>query len=283
MELKKNTICIICNEEQRSFNQLHRHVQLQHSLDIETYYIKLLHGGIQPTCACGCKEPVTFFKNTRSFGVYKQGHISRIKNNWGHNKDVLDKSHQTMREKRAKGEHPAWNKGLTKETDERVAAYSKVCSKNILEDDDERKKRSIQMANQRASGNILTLYGPDTSRWKGGTSSLNAAVNSSNQLYKEWKFPKLQAANFKCTRCSSTQDLCVHHDKEKMSTIIHLHVEKMGYDASTSSHELKTTVIEAIVDYHIKNDVSGIVLCYACHELEHNSLNFKKQQSLIQH
>ena len=131
------------------------------------------------------------------------------------------------------------------------------------------------MTDQWRDGNLYALYGPDHPNWKGGTSALNASVNADNRLYHLWKFPKLSAANFQCTRCNSSKDLCVHHDKEHMSTIIHKIKGELHYDASTSNHDLKRVVIEKIVDYHLQNDTSGVVLCYSCHEQEHASLNFK--------
>lgn len=272
MDLKNKTECIICSTEQHSFTKLQKHVLTEHNLLSEHYYVQLLHNGIHPVCSCGCGELTTFFKNTRSFGEFKRGHISRIKNNWGHNKEALDKSHQTMREKRLDGECPAWNKGLNKETDERVAAYGKSQSQNFT--DERREILSNRMHTQRLNGVIPTLRGSKHSQWKGGTSSLNGLAHSNHRLYQMWKFPKLKAANFVCTRCTSTKNLCVHHDKELMSDVIHNIVKKFDYDDSTSTHEQRNIIVDAIIDYHIENNVSGVVLCYQCHKKEHASLNF---------
>lgn len=228
--------------------------------------------GVEPTCQCGCGTSVKFHSLSRGMSKFAPGHQSRVNNNWGHNARALDNSHQTMREKRKQGECPAWNKGLTKEIDERVASYGKSQTKNLT--DARRFRLSNKMRQQRLSGNIPTLYGPDSSQWKGGTSSLSAECHGDSRLYKEWKHPKLVEASFKCTRCGLTKDLCVHHDKERMSSIIHLMVEKFGYDATTSSHELKMQVINAITDYHVEHDVSGVVLCKVCHTKEHPNLNF---------
>lgn len=266
--------CPNCELRIDTLFKFQNHCVKKHKLDIRRLYIDMFLGGKEPTCACGCGKNVKFHSLSRGMSKFIPGHQSRVNNNWGHNKEALDKSHQTMREKRAEGEYPAWNKGLSKETDERVAAYGRKSHETFQNDVEECMKRSKRMTEYRLSGVVPTLYGPDHPNWKGGTSSLNAAVNADNRLYKEWKFPKLKAADFKCVRCGLSKNLCVHHDKERMATIIHLHVERLGFDATSSDHDLKRKVIDGIVDHHIRENVSGLVLCYTCHEKEHASLNF---------
>ena len=93
---------------------------------------------------------------------------------------------------------------------------------------------------------------------------------------------------FKCTKCGKQGNgggiLQVHHDKERFSEIVNSHAEKLnwyqelqdaGYDLTNDNIILlKTKISEAVMDYHIKNDVSGIVLCKFCHKKEHKSYNF---------
>jgi len=275
---KKTHICQLCSAELLGYSTLYKHAEEIHCMSARQYHaLEQFPGGIEPTCACGCGEAVSFFQATKTFGRMKRGHISRIKNNWGHNKDALNKSHQTMREKRARGECQAWCKGLTKETDERIASYAKTCSSTIRSNAEEIEQRAERMRRHRLDGTIRSLYGPEHPQWKGGTSSLSGECHGDNRLFKEWKFPKFKAANFKCTRCYSTKNICVHHDKEKMAEIIRMFVSEMKYDNSIINYELKKKVINAVIDYHIQNNVSGIVLCFECHEKEHGYLNYRRK------
>lgn len=200
--------------------------------------------------------------------TYVKGHLQRVKNPWGHNKKALEKSIETRRKNDLFNHNPTWNAGLTKETDERLKKLGQTIS------DRHGEEYSKRMTENRLNGTIPTLWGPDHPQWKGGTSSLSAECHGDGRLYAEWKYPKLKAAGFKCGRCGSTDRLCVHHDKERMATIIHRMVEKFGYDGSVSSHEEKCRVVEAVVEYHLQNDVSGEVICHGCHEEEHPGLNF---------
>lgn len=59
-----------------------------------------------PLCACDCNNPVTWNKDKKCWNIYIKGHYS---------KEIR---------KRKKGNIP-WNKGLTKETDERIAKQAK--------------------------------------------------------------------------------------------------------------------------------------------------------------
>ena len=265
--------------QKNTWLELHQHAVDEHQLTPRQYHalIQFPPHGIEATCACGCGSQVAFFLNTRTFGKYLRGHISRIKNNWGHNEKVLEKSHQTMRKMRADGLYPTWTKGLTKETDERLAALGRKVSKTLLSNPEKRLKLSQNMKINRLNGTIPTLYGEDHPQWKGGTSSLNAECHGDRRLYREWKYPKLKAANFRCTRCDSDDNLCVHHDKETMSSIIHKLVIDFSFDLPNETHERKTQIINAIISYHIDNDVSGVVLCHDCHKNEHPSLNFVSQ------
>jgi hypothetical protein len=51
----------------------------------------------------------------QGYSDYVQGHVARIKNNWGHNEKALKKSQEKRREMWENGEIQPWCKGLTKE------------------------------------------------------------------------------------------------------------------------------------------------------------------------
>lgn len=134
------------------------------------------------------------------------------------------------------------------------------------------------MRQQWEDENIVSLRGADHPRWRGGVSHLSAHCHASNKLYREWKFPKLQASGFKCSRCgksgSDNVKLHVHHDKEHMSDIIKRFSAAFGYEGREDQQGMKESIAEAVASYHVDNNVSGIVLCDECHKGEHPSLNF---------
>ena len=202
-------------------------------------------------CKCGCGDTV---KNE-----WSKGHYSRVHNNWGHNPKAIENSAKTRREQFKNGERTVWNDGLTAETDERVANNGKQVSKAFIQD---RKDRySKIMKKNRLDGTVPTLYGKDSSQWQGGTSPLSARVYASNKLYKEWKYPILKKAGFKCKECGSSKDLHIHHNKEMMNEIL-------------KKFTGKSNPVKKVVDYHVHNKISGVVLCYKHHKKQHPSLNF---------
>jgi len=202
-------------------------------------------------CKCGCGDTV---KNE-----WSKGHYSRVHNNWGHNPTAIENSAKTRREQYKNGERKVWNDGLTIE-DERVA-NNLINAHKWVRSKEGRKLRSENMKKNRLDGTVPTLYGKDSSRWQGGTSPLSARVYASNKLYKEWKYPILKKAGFKCKECGSSKDLHIHHNKEMMNEIL-------------KKFTGKSNPVKKVVDYHVHNKISGVVLCYKHHKKQHPSLNF---------
>lgn len=266
--------CPQCDYTSEKLISLSVHFRKRHGT-AKDLYVQLNCDGKVPVCKCGCGVETHFADITRGFSDFIQGHHSRVHNNWGHNEKALEKSHAATRERYAKGEIETWCKGKTKETDERLAELGRKASATIRANARERKNRSDKMKVQWQTKNIVTLYGPAHSQWNGGTSSLSAYCHGNRKLYTEWKFPKLQAANFSCSKCGSPKDLCVHHDKEQMADIIRRHAEEFGYEGQDDVG-LKSAIAESVAEYHVRNKVSGVVLCYDCHKFEHESLNFPR-------
>ena len=202
-------------------------------------------------CKCGCGDTV---KNE-----WSKGHYSRVHNGWGHNPTAIENSAKTRREQYKNGERKVWNDGLTIE-DERVA-NNLINAHKWVRSKEGRKLRSENMKKNRLDGTVPTLYGKDSSRWQGGTSPLSARVYASNKLYKEWKYPILKKAGFKCKECGSSKDLHIHHNKEMMNEIL-------------KKFTGKSNPVKKVVDYHVHNKISGVVLCYKHHKKQHPSLNF---------
>ena len=279
--------CPFCDKAFIRFKSFfRRHLEHTHNIDVEAIeykelmvecdakmttndiYLKYVLSGKIPLCKCGCGEKVNNFRSGKGY-VY--GHAIRVHNNWGHNPSALAKSQETRKQMLRDGEIEIWNTGLTKETDERVRLCGEKASQLFT---DERKQRySNTMKRNRLDGTIPTLYGPDHSQWKGGTSGITAMIYANNTLYKQWKFPILKRDNFTCTSCGSTENLHVHHDDITMSQILHEYKDAFqDYDHEDFTH--KKQIAEQVVSHHVNNNIPGITLCKSCHKEHHNNLNF---------
>jgi hypothetical protein len=215
-------------------------------------------------CACGCGVEV---KNK-----WVRGHHSRV-NNISKRNDVREKRRQNFVEMHAEGKFQPWNKGLTTE-DPRVAANGLARSRAYTPE--QRQIRSASMSAARKNGTIPTLRGPRHSQWKGGVSRIAQRMRGSHQLYKSWKLPILQRDRFLCCDCgrgSPKVKLQVHHDREKFGDIVQRCLFSLFPD--TTSREMTfdevTIVIDAVVQYHTQNDVSGRTLCEQCHSNAHSA------------
>lgn len=268
-----NMLCPNCDLEFGSFTSVSLHFRNKHgtSKDLKEILRKRLvderHGGVEPTCKCGCGKVPKYRGHVIGYNEYILGHVARVNNNWGHNKPVLEKSQETRRGMYKRGEMRLWAKGLTKETDERLAAYGRKGSNTIRSKPGELEKRSERMRKNRLDGTVPTLYGKEHSQWKGGVSAFQQLVRS--HLHRHWVFPKMKLANFKCCQCQSNQFLCVHHDQERFASILHKAVKELGEPGD--DFDKKSKIADWVVDYHMKNDVSGIVLCEECHNKIHEA------------
>lgn len=263
-------ICSYCDEKLLSLSV---HFRGQYHKTSKELYILLFCNGVEPTCACGCGNKVKFHSIAVGFSQFCPGHQSRVNNNWGHNKKCLLKSQEVRRQMHKNHEIKIWNKGLTKETDERLAEYGRKGSETINSNPELLLLRSERMRENRLNGTIPTLRGEDHSQWKGGTSSLQALVRS--HLHKVWTYPKFKNADFCCEQCNhSSSDgviLNVHHNGETFSEILqkaikHYDEQKVEYD----DIQYKALVCDWVCQYHIDNNVSGIVLCEDCHKKIHS-------------
>lgn len=278
--------CPTCPESYDKLISLSIHFRKGHKKTAKDLVVALLYGGQEPTCRCGCGEKVKFLDITRGFSDYAWGHQSRVSNNYC-TKEIQGKSQATKREMWKNGELVAWQKGLTKETDIRIALYGKQSSATILGNKEELYNRSERMKKAHEDGLIVQKTGSDHHWWNGGCSPLTTICHANPRLYSEWKYPKLLASGFACTRCEMSSakggHLHVHHNKETMASIIHKIAGDCGWGErhfalrETSDEEtqgLKHKISETVAEYHIQNKVDGVVLCESCHKQEHARLNF---------
>ena len=262
--------CLKCeNVEFKSYTSLSRHMGRTHKMDTTQFYVDYNLKGIWPLCKCGCNGETKWSPELKGFREYCQGHQSRIHNNWGHNQIAIDKSAETRRQQYASGERKVWNEGLTKETNKSVKLSGDLRSQAYTQEIKD--EYSDRMRENRLSGIIPTLHGKDHSQWKGGASSINVLARARKKLYTDWKYPILIRDGFKCVKCGDNKNLHIHHNKETMSDVIRLLIVD---DMEPKTFEEKEMIADAVVDYHIKNKVSGITLCGECHNKIHPSLNF---------
>jgi hypothetical protein len=280
----KNYKCPLCSYSYEKLISLSMHFRRLHHKTAKDLYIALYCNNVEPLCKCGCNEPTKFLDTTRGFSEYQWGHASRIHNNWGHNPIAIQKSIVTKQERAGTGCYTSWRKGLTKETDERLRATGAKGSITIQSNPEELKRRSERYKQNWLSGAFVPLQKEKHSQWKGGVSPLSSLCHSNRKLYTEWKYPLLKAAEFKCSVCGDAKELNVHHDQQTFAEILHLVAKE--YDWPVSIREkfiesnpeillLKEKIPDAVAEYHIKNNIHGIVLCIKCHKKLHKNLNFK--------
>lgn len=263
--------CPSCNLDFKSYTATSLHYRNKHGTSSELKEIMRLklieekHGGITPTCKCGCGGTPKYYDYDRGYVEFVRGHQSRVSNNWGHNKEGLLKSQDVRREQIASGDWKPWNKGETKETDERVAALGRAGSHTLKTDPDCQRQRSEHMAKQWKKGEIIPIKGAAHSQWKGGVSSVQQLSRS--YVYNVWTYPKLLASGFTCQKCGSKNDLEVHHDGERFATI--LQKARVALGDVTEDFASHQAYARWVADYHLDNQVSGVTLCVECHDRAH--------------
>lgn len=279
--------CPKCQYENENINSMRIHCQKSHDIPSQEMYDLLVRNGEpRPTCKCGCGKETKWRGLGPGYQDFVVGHHLRVMQNPHvyRTENGFKEAGRKRSEMYKTGEMVAWVKGKTKATDERLAAYGKKGSKTKLANLEQRVQTSERMKTNRLNGTIPTLRGDKHSQWKGGISPFYAYCHGDKRLFELWKYPKLLATNFSCENCGiqnkkgSPVSLHVHHDKIKMNIIMKLCMQRFGYDDKLHKEDFvfKRKVIDAITDFHLENDVSGIVLCEVCHEKEHPKLNFSK-------
>lgn len=219
-----------------------------------------------PFCACGCMRPVK-----RHTSKYLQGHHARV-NNISKRADIREKRRESMKKRHENGIMPEpWNKGKKAHDDERIAAYGRARSASFTEE--EKRQRSETMRENWKTGKIVPLSGLDHSQWNGGTSSITQRIRGNSQLYESWKRPILKRDEWKCRHCGRTVELVVHHNQERFAEIVKKCLFALYPDALERelTWEEQGEIVKRVVFYHVQNDVSGITLCWDCHEKVHQN------------
>lgn len=119
--------CPLCDLQSKQEARFYSHLLAVHSVDDpEACYVQHVLGGIRPTCQCssGCPEPILWKGWKKGYtSRYVRGHNARIDTVFGR-PEFVEQSVKKRLQGFAEGRYRVWNDGLTKETDDRVAAMS---------------------------------------------------------------------------------------------------------------------------------------------------------------
>jgi hypothetical protein len=263
---------------------LSHHWSRAHKLSQKDLYLTLNNFKQEPTCKCGCGEEVKFLGSVKGFCEYKRGHISRVANNFQTEKSVTN-SKATRKRMHQAGEIKIWNSGLTKETDKRLEDLGNKTREWLERCPEERIKKSERMKRQRREGITVSPSGPESGGWKGGISPLSIVCRANTSLFRNWTRKHMERTRFSCEKCGKDKtQLEVHHDKETFAEILHKFANQFKWvenvslsvgdiESNPELYDLKYEISDAVAEYHITNNVSGLVLCKTCHKDLHQSHN----------
>lgn len=115
-------MCPTCKFTTKRNTTFAEHVQTQHNMNVQQLWDQTYDG--PKSCGCGCGETTTFIDWKRGYNKVIIGHNGNIVAVYGEEK-ALEISEKRKAKLIGK---TGWSKGLTKETDERIAARSEATS-----------------------------------------------------------------------------------------------------------------------------------------------------------
>jgi len=142
--------CYFCKREFETKGGLLTHVSVKHKIKHDEYKVLTEHNNVWPICKCGCGEKVNWSGELKSFCDYKRGHISRIHNNWGHNKKAIEKSSNTRKKLASDGKWKVWNDGKSYE-ELKGKEWSDNFTKQISDDKERNSKISKSLKGKKKS------------------------------------------------------------------------------------------------------------------------------------
>lgn len=170
-------------------------------------------------------------------------------------KNNCEKANKTRNDLIKEGKLIVWNKGLTAKTDERVKKYTEIMKKERKGKPNFKNRKPIEQSKAKCRGHFRHLF-------KKG-------------LYIDWIYPIMVRDNFVCVRCGSNKNLEVHHSVKPYREIfdecvleLNLNIEDwMKWD-----NKIIEDLHKLILKRHELNN--GITLCKNCHCLVDN---YRKQ------
>lgn len=172
--------CPFCDFKSRQEPRFYKHLETLHDVsDMETcYFERVLNLKSPPTCECSseCNEPLKWWGWMKGYpSKYVRGHNARVYTVFSD--PLVAKANAKKRiESNKQGKWNAWNKGLTKETDERVAQsaqnISRTNQRKMAEGDDLnwRKKypKKAKLVAKKQSETLRKTYKNGYSNWNAG-------------------------------------------------------------------------------------------------------------------
>ena len=156
-----------------------------------------------------------------------------------------------------------WNKGLTKETDKRVASMAKK-PKNFVKGYVPWNRGKTNIFSEKTLKSMRTRRGKKHWNWKGGITSLNAAIRALPE-YKQWRDDTFQRNNYTCQRCDKRgSDLEAHHN---IKPFIELLQEFLQEYNQFSPFEDQDTLVRLAMKWQPFWTAEGQTLCKDCHNL----------------
>lgn len=118
-----------CGQEPKFY----AHLASAHDVTPQEELVRVRYGGVHPTCKCGCGEN-TALKSWRSNAEqsFIRGHNAKVSSSFS-DKDTIEKMKTARSQNAASENRQVWNKGLTKETSESLAAAAAKKSATLLE------------------------------------------------------------------------------------------------------------------------------------------------------
>lgn len=250
--------CKICGMSLKSGKDLSNHIKKQHGIDSQTYTVQHLLGGIAPSCPiCGVTPRYVAF----SFKKYCKDHASEASVAGG----------------RIGGKAEAWNRGKTKETDDRI------------------QKIAVTMS---GSGNHFfgKTHTQDTRRQISLTKTLGSETLESRILSRSAEFELVtsledywsrqqQYLEFKCKSCGTIQPKtlqafergsrcykCFPVSKSNWELEVYSHIKSLCPDAISGD---RTIISPKEIDIY----VSSLKVGFECHGLYWHSESSPKGET----
>lgn len=132
----KVIVCPACQHEFKQESQFIVHAREKHGIiDFRSWYIQTILSGVEPRCQCSedCQAPLRWENWKHGFvSRYARGHNARV-DSCLKNPEVIKRATEKRIDGYRSGRYSVWNKGLTKETNQKIALMSEKIGQSLCE------------------------------------------------------------------------------------------------------------------------------------------------------